>query len=283
MLTISFLSSLSSALTFHLEHTWSIGPMQLWHDSNATFPLIYTFFLVSRFWFNLHFRLIKVAWSCIVKDKLGVQGGARSWKGAQRVQGDAVGPSQQQPSQQQPRHTLADQSILWQTKAFWHPWLQEHVKASLKGKEKWRFRWSCDLLCLVTINLISIISNTSICIMLWCWSKKNYLHLQSASQPFYVVTFYGNFNCSVYSIIALVCLLYEFGIVWAALSCSDYVSVILSHAVWAEWRSQKDALLALNSPWHEELSSYLTRPSKMGVQHRDPSGTNCLPGHMEGF
>ena len=29
--------------------------------------------------------------------------------------------------------------------------------------------------------------------------------------------------------------------------------------------------------------SNLTRPSKMGIQHRDPSGTTCVPGHMERF
>ena len=29
--------------------------------------------------------------------------------------------------------------------------------------------------------------------------------------------------------------------------------------------------------------SIITRPSKMGIKHRDSSGTTCPPGHMERF
>ena len=81
---------------------------------------------------------------------MAVHDGARGCKGVQRVQvgtvrmqgecnGDAGSsafpcilipalPSQQQPNQQHPRQTIADQGRPWQTKAFWNPRCYQHLR-----------------------------------------------------------------------------------------------------------------------------------------------------------
>ena len=43
-------------------------------------------------------------------------------------------------------------------------------------------------------------------------------------------------------------------------------------------KADKSVFLKLSATYR-----YQTRPSKMGVYHRDSYGTTCLPGHMERF